>query len=239
MLPRLWLAASVALALVACGPTAGPPESSEPKLDTPDAQAIYALGLMIARRVESFALTESELEIFTSGVRDGVLKRGPKLDPMTLESQIQAFTSGRLAAKATGEKAESAAYLAKMEAEPGATKAPSGYIIRTLTEGSGASPGPDDTVVVHYHGTLRSGEVFDSSVDRGTPAEFPVGRVIPCWTDSLQTMKVGGKYKLTCPSEIAYGDRGSAPSIQPGAALTFEVELIEVKASSAPAIPHP
>ena len=86
--------------------------------------------------------------------------------------------------------------------------------------------------------------MFDSSVDRGTPAEFPLNRVIPCWTQSLQTMKVGGKYKLTCPSDIAYGDRGSPPAIQPGATLTFEVELLEVKPPvadaepAAPAGPH-
>jgi len=228
MLSRCWLASLVALVLAACDPAAKPPE---PKLDTDDAKAIYGLGLMIAQRLETFGLSESELPIFESGLRDGVLNREKKVDPATVEGQIQAFANARRSAVALTEKTESAAYLAKMAAEPGATTAPTGYVVRTLTEGTGTSPSPDDTVKVHYHGTLRDGKVFDSSVDRGTPAEFPVGGVIPCWTQALQTMKVGGKYKLTCPSEIAYGDRGSPPTIKPGATLTFEVELIEVKPS--------
>jgi len=225
MLPRLWLVSLVALVLAACDPAA---KSAETKLDTDDAKAVYGLGLMIAQRLDSFALSESELEIFTSGLRDGVLKHEKKVDPAKVEGQVQAFATARRATLAQSEKTEATAYLAKMAAEPGATTAPTGYIVRTLTEGTGASPGLDATVKVHYHGTLRDGTVFDSSVDRGTPAEFPVSGVIPCWTQALQTMKVGVKYKLTCPSEIAYGDRGSPPTIKPGATLSFEVELIEV-----------
>ncbi len=225
MLPRIWLAAAVALVLAACG---APAQRPEPKLDTEDAKVIYAMGVMLSQRIEGFALTPEELEIFESGVNDGVMKRTLKVDPSTVSAQIQAFASARQNAMANKEKAESAEYLKKMAAEPGATTAPTGYVVRTLTEGTGASPGPNDTVKVHYHGTLRDGTVFDSSVDRGTPAEFPLGRVIPCWTQALQGMKVGGKYKLTCPSDIAYGDRGSLPSIKPGAALSFDVELIEV-----------
>jgi len=225
MLLRHGFAASIALVLAACGPAATPPE---PKLETADERAIYGLGLVIAQRLEAFSLTESELPIFESGLRDGVLNKDKKLDPATIEGQIQVFANSRLAAHAEIEKTESAAYLAQMASEPGATKAPTGYVVRTLTDGTGASPGPDDTVKVHYHGTLRDGTVFDSSVDRGTPAEFPLAGVIPCWTQALQTMKVGGKYKVTCPSDIAYGDRGSPPAIKPGATLSFEVELIEI-----------
>jgi len=237
MLPRHWLAAFAALVLTACGAPAQPPE---PKLDTEDSKVIYALGVMLAQRIDGFGLSQPELEIFESGLRDGVMKRAPKVDPATVNAQIQAFATARQSAMAAKEKAESAAYLTKMAAEPGATTAPTGYVVRTLSEGTGASPGPNDTVKVHYHGTLRDGTVFDSSVDRGTPAEFPLGRVIPCWTQSLQGMKVGGKYKVTCPSDIAYGDRGSLPSIKPGAALSFEVELIEIKPGAPEAeSPHP
>jgi len=235
MRSRHWLAASLALALAACG---APAKAPEPKLDTDDSKVIYALGVMIAQRLEGFALNESELAIFESGLHDGVLGKEKKVDPATIEAQMQAFATARRTALAEKEKAESAAYLEKAAAEPGATKAPTGYVVRTLTEGTGASPGPNDEVKVHYHGTLRDGTVFDSSVDRGEPASFPLGRVIPCWTQSLQSMKVGGKYKLTCPSDIAYGDRGSLPNIKPGATLTFEVELLEVKAGSAQMPPH-
>jgi FKBP-type peptidyl-prolyl cis-trans isomerase FkpA/FKBP-type peptidyl-prolyl cis-trans isomerase FklB len=238
MLPSRWLAVSIALALAACGPASKPPE---PKLETDDQKAVYALGLLIAQRIESFSLSEAELPTFEAGVRDGVLGADTKIDKATIDGLIQTFASARVTVKAQAEKAASATFLAQMAAEPGATTAPTGYVIRTITEGTGASPGPTDVVKVHYHGTLRDGTVFDSSVDRGTPAEFPLDRVIPCWTQSLQTMKVGGKYKVTCPSDIAYGDRGSPPAIKPGATLSFEVELISITPQSdaaAPASPH-
>lgn len=225
MLNRRSLAIAFAIALSA---GCQPPKPPEPKLETDDAKAIYALGLLIAERIDQFALTEPELATFESGLRDGVLKKDKKVDPKDLAKQLQDFAKGRQTAMAEQEKTASAKYLEQMAAEPGATKSPSGYIVRTITEGSGASPTPADTVKVNYHGTLRDGTVFDSSVERNEPAEFPLGHVIPCWTQALQAMKVGGKYKLTCPAEIAYGDRGSPPAIKPGAALTFEVELISV-----------
>lgn len=105
----------------------------------------------------------------------------------------------------------------------------SGLQITELRAGSGASPGASDVVVVHYHGTLPDGSVFDSSVERGQPASFPLNRVIPCWTEGLQGMKVGGKSRLVCPPQIAYGARGSPPRIPPNATLTFEVELLEIR----------
>src|SRR5262249_51004326 len=211
--------------------SAKPPE---PKLDTDDSKAIYALGLLIAERIEPFSLSESELAIFESGVRDGVLKRDKKVDPKTLGKEMQAFARGRAAASAESEKTASAEYVAKMAAEPGATTGKGGFVVRTLTEGTGASPAATDEVKVHYHGTLRDGTVFDSSVDRGEPAEFPLNGVIPCWTFALQEMKVGGKYKLTCPSDIAHGDRGSPPAIKPGAAPTCEIQRLEVPPAASP-----
>jgi FKBP-type peptidyl-prolyl cis-trans isomerase FkpA/FKBP-type peptidyl-prolyl cis-trans isomerase FklB len=228
---RRLLGVAVSVVALSCQP-AKPPE---PKLDTDDQKVIYALGLLIADRIGQFGLNESELATFEAGLRDGVLNHDKKVDPKTLAKQMQDFARGRQAAMSEHEKAESAAYLEKMAAEPGATKGPSGYIVKTITEGTGASPAVTDVVKVHYHGTLRDGTVFDSSVERGEPAEFPLNGVIPCWTQALQTMKVGGKYKLTCPSDIAYGDRGSPPVIKPGAALTFEVELLEAKPAPAPA----
>jgi FKBP-type peptidyl-prolyl cis-trans isomerase len=236
MFHRRLLGFAAALALIAgCSPAGKPPE---PKLDTDDSKAIYALGLLIAERIQQFELSESELATFEAGLRDGVLKREKKVEPKDLSQQLQNFARARQTAGAAHEKTESDGYLAKMAAEPGATKAGSGYIVKTITEGTGASPTAADTVKVHYHGTLRDGTVFDSSVQRNEPAEFPLGHVIPCWTEALQGMKVGGKYKLTCPAEIAYGDRGSPPTIKPGAALTFEIELLAVT-PPAPATPTP
>jgi FKBP-type peptidyl-prolyl cis-trans isomerase FkpA len=111
----------------------------------------------------------------------------------------------------------------------GETTTASGLTITHITEGSGASPTATDVVRVHYHGTFPNGEVFDSSVARGKPARFPLNRVIPCWTEGLQQMKVGGKAKLVCPPSIAYGARGAPPRIPPNATLHFEVELLEIE----------
>ena len=108
------------------------------------------------------------------------------------------------------------------------SKTASGIVITTLKEGSGPSPKSTDTVKVHYRGSLTSGKEFDSSYTRGQPASFPLNRVIPCWTEALQTMKVGGQAKLMCPPGVAYGSRGIAGVIPPDSTLIFEVELLEI-----------
>ena len=119
---------------------------------------------------------------------------------------------------------------AESPAPTGAAEATaSGLEITMLTEGSGPNPKATDVVRVHYHGTFPDGSVFDSSVDRGEPARFPLNRVIPCWTEGVQRIQVGGKAALVCPPEIAYGARGHPPKIPPNATLHFEVELIEIQ----------
>ena len=109
---------------------------------------------------------------------------------------------------------------------PGAIRTASGLVYRELKAGAGASPKATDVVTVHYRGTLVDGVEFDSSYKRNEPAKFPLNQVIPCWTEGVQKMKVGGKSQLVCPSNIAYGDRGSPPDIPGGATLIFEVELL-------------
>lgn len=113
-------------------------------------------------------------------------------------------------------------------AEPKEIKTSSGIAITTLKEGAGANPKGSDTVKVHYRGVLSNGKEFDSSYGRGQPATFPLNRVIPCWTEGVQTMKIGGKAKLVCPPNLAYGSRGVPGTIPPDSTLTFEVELLEV-----------
>jgi FKBP-type peptidyl-prolyl cis-trans isomerase FkpA len=117
----------------------------------------------------------------------------------------------------------------KAAAEKGAVKTDSGMVYRALTEGKGASPKATDTVQVHYRGTFPDGKEFDSSYKRGQPTEFPLNRVIKCWTEGVQMMKVGGKAKLTCPPSLAYGEKGAGGVIPPNATLQFEVELIAIK----------
>jgi FKBP-type peptidyl-prolyl cis-trans isomerase FkpA len=111
---------------------------------------------------------------------------------------------------------------------PGSTTTPSGLVYRSLKDGSGPSPTAADTVRVHYRGTFLDGREFDSSYARGQPATFPLGRVIPCWTEGVQRMKVGGKATLYCPAAIAYGARGAGNVIPPNTPLQFEVELLAI-----------
>jgi FKBP-type peptidyl-prolyl cis-trans isomerase FkpA len=198
------------------------------KLKNEDEETIYLLGTTLGRTLEGFRLSEEELAIVLLGIEDEVLSRPPLIDIPQARERVQAFYSKRSAAAAEAEKGKAEAFLDRQAALEGAKKTDSGLIITELVAGSGDSPEATDTVKVHYHGSLRDGTVFDSSVDRGEPAEFPLNRVIPCWTEGVGTMKVGGKSRLVCPPDIAYGDRGQPPTIPGGAALVFEVELLEI-----------
>jgi FKBP-type peptidyl-prolyl cis-trans isomerase FkpA len=191
-------------------------------------KALYALGVAISQSLGDFALSESELEIVKSGLSDGILKRPLKVEAQSVKTKVQQLVQARAAIVAEKEKKGSGAFLAKAAAEPGARKTVSGAIVTTLKEGKGPSPKASDTVKVHYQGTLVDGTIFDSSIQRGQPATFPLGNVIKCWTEGVQEIKVGGKARLVCPAGIAYGDRGSPPTIKPGATLIFEVELLEI-----------
>ncbi|MBZ5595237.1 MAG: FKBP-type peptidyl-prolyl cis-trans isomerase [Acidobacteriia bacterium] len=129
------------------------------------------------------------------------------------------------------DSAGSKAYLEKAAAVPGAIRTSSGLVYRELKAGTGASPKATDVVKVHYRGTLVDGAEFDSSYKRNEPTTFPLNQVIPCWTEGVQKMKIGGKSQLVCPSSIAYGDRGAPPDIPGGATLIFEIELLEIAGS--------
>jgi FKBP-type peptidyl-prolyl cis-trans isomerase FkpA/FKBP-type peptidyl-prolyl cis-trans isomerase FklB len=217
----LLLAALAALAAVPAS-AAGP----DPKTD--EQKTLYALGLAISQNLAVFGLSEAELAWVLGGLSDGTLSRERKVDLQTYTPKIRELQQARAAAAAATEKQAGQAFLAKAAAEAGATRTASGLVIKTLTPGTGPSPKATDKVKVHYHGTLADGSVFDSSVQRGQPATFPLNGVIKCWTEGVQLMKVGGKSRLVCPSDIAYGDRGAPPRIKPGATLVFEVELLEI-----------
>ena len=200
--------------------------SSDPANDYQ--KTLYALGLAISQSLGTFALSETELDMVKNGITDGVLKRTHKVDLQTFGPKIQQLQQARLAVAAESEKKGGATFTAKAASEKGATKTESGIIITPIKPGSGATPKATDTVKVHYHGTLTDGTVFDSSVKRGEPATFPLNKVINCWTEGVQQIKVGGKSRLVCPSNLAYGDGGSPPIIKPGATLVFEVELLDI-----------
>jgi len=193
-------------------------------------KVLYAVGQALARQVGPFDLSADELKSVESGLHDGVLGARSKVDLHVYGPKIQQLALERRAAAARKAEAEGSKLLAEAAAEKGAVKEKDGLVYRSLREGKGASPKATDTVTVNYRGTLPDGREFDSSYARHQPAEFPLDRVIKCWTEGVQKMKVGGKAKLTCPPEIAYGERGAAGGlIPPNATLTFEVELLGVK----------
>jgi FKBP-type peptidyl-prolyl cis-trans isomerase FkpA/FKBP-type peptidyl-prolyl cis-trans isomerase FklB len=196
---------------------------------TESAKTLYALGLVMSQNLGPLKLSAAELASVEEGLTDGVLGHKPKVELAVYGPKLQEFAKGRLGAAAEGEKKAGAAFLASEAAQPGAVKQPTGFIYKEVKAGTGAAPKATDKVKVHYRGTLTDGTVFDSSIDRGQPATFPLNGVIPCWTQGLQLMKEGGKARLVCPSELAYGDAGSAPKIKGGATLVFEVELISIE----------
>lgn len=151
------------------------------------------------------------------------------LKPMMLTWIMRVLLAlAALALLACSSSSDQSGYLDKAAKEPGALKTDSGMVYRELRAGSGPSPKATDTVKVNYRGTLTDGTEFDSSYKRNEPISFPLNRVIPCWTEGLQRMKVGGKSQLVCPSAIAYGEAGSPPLIPGGATLIFEVELLGI-----------
>ncbi len=214
----LWMAVCMSLSTAAA--------AQDPATD--DQKTLYALGMAISQSLGNFSLSEAELEFVKAGLTDGVLNRKSKVDAQAFMPKVQKLQQARAAVLADKEKKAGEAFLTKAAAEKGATKTASGIVIQVLKEGKGASPKETDSVKVHYHGTLTDGTVFDSSVQRGEPATFPLAQVIPCWTEGVQHIKVGGKSRLICPSNLAYGDRGSPPKIKPGATLAFEVELLDI-----------
>jgi FKBP-type peptidyl-prolyl cis-trans isomerase FkpA len=234
------LAPTVLTLALALGPAAALAQNPQPApAPTPPPtgeeaeKTVYAVGLMLWRNLERLDLTPAELEIVKRALSDAAAgKAEVKIEDYL--PRVDALARDRMTKRTEAEKAKSKAYLERAAAEPGAVKTESGLVYFEQKAGSGESPTATDTVKVHYTGTLVDGTEFDSSRSRGEPAEFPLGGVIKCWTEGLQRMKPGGVAKLVCPSDIAYGDRGR-PKIPGGAALIFEVELLEVKPKAAPA----
>src|SRR6185503_13452397 len=177
--------------------------------------------------IKPFSLTQEELAIVNAGVKDAVLGAKPQVELDTYGPKVNELAQKRAAIGAEDEKKKGQEFADKVAKEANATKTPSGVVIRTITPGAGASPTATDVVKVHYEGKLIDGAIFDSSIKRGQPAEFPLNGVVPCWMEALQKMKKGEKAQVVCPSSAAYGDRGSPPDIGPGATLSFEVELID------------
>jgi len=207
--------------------SAAVPKAATPMLQTDEEKTVYALGLQMYRSMAQFDLTPAELELVKRALSDAEAGK-PAVDVNEWGPKFGALAQTRSARVAEKQKTASQAYLAKAATQPGAIKTESGLIYVGIRPGTGASPKASDSVKVNYRGTLIDGMEFDSSYKRNQPAQFPLNGVIRCWTEGVQKMKVGGKARLVCPSEIAYGDKGHPPTIPGGATLVFEIELLEI-----------
>jgi FKBP-type peptidyl-prolyl cis-trans isomerase FkpA len=237
------VAAAIALALAAgqagaaataAGAATGSKGAAAAPATTPaapasdDDKALYALGVLISRNLETFSLSSAELKVVEQGLTDGN-NHHPALDADAYSPQIQTLQRARVAAIDEKQKAAGQAFLDKAAAQAGAQKTATGLVFIPVTEGKGAIPERSDRVSVSYEGKLIDGTLFDgTSKHGGQPVQMNVSGVIPCWTEALQLMKAGGKARVVCPSSLAYGDRGAPPTIMPGATLDFSIELLEV-----------
>ena len=205
-----------------------PALAADPQTD--EQKAFYALGVGVSKQlVQLQPLSKDEVDMIAAGLTDTLTGKPAKADPEQFGPKIKEIAQARMKIAGEAEKKKGQEFLEKAAKEKGAKKTESGLVYQEVTPGKGEPPKATDTVKVNYRGTLTDGTEFDSSYKRNQPATFPLSGVIKCWTEGLQLMKVGGKAKLICPSDIAYGDRGSPPTIKPGSTLVFEVELLSIE----------
>jgi len=223
----------VAAASTAKGAAAAPAAASTaPKSE--DDKTLYALGVLMSRNLAAFDLSSAEIKLVEQGLSDGAAQH-PAFDVDAYSTQLQTLERTRLAAIDERQKIAGQAMIDKAAAQPGAQKTASGLVYIPLVQGTGATPDHSDRVSVNYEGKLSNGTVFDSSAKHGgQPAALNVTGVIPCWSEALQLMKVGGKSRVICPANLAYGDRGAMPTIMPGSALDFNIELLDILPKAPP-----
>lgn len=208
--------------------------SAAEKLETEKDKISYVVGMQIGGSLANIK-DEIDLAVVSRAMQAALDGSEPALTPeeamavqQAFQQKMQAKQAAKMQEMATKNKAEGEAFLAKNKTAAGVKSTESGLQYQVITEGTGAKPAATDTVKVHYVGTLLDGTKFDSSIDRGQPAQFALNAVIPGWTEGLQLMSVGSKYTLWIPSELGYGDRGTPGPIGPNATLKFEVELLEI-----------
>ncbi len=211
-------------------------------LESEDDKTFYAMGFMLGGNLQRLTLSDKELSALYKGVAASAKNEKSEVDMAKYQNRIQEVFKARMDKVAAKEKEAGKAFQDKFVKNEGAQTTASGLAYKVIKEGTGATPGAEDIVEVHYHGTLTDGSVFDSSVERGKTISFPLNRVIKGWTEGLQLMKEGGKTKFVIPADLAYGEAGAPPKIPGGATLVFEVELFKVTkaaAAAAPAAPAP
>ena len=194
----------------------------------PQDEVSYALGLSIGQNFKASGIKAITSEDFIEGLQDALAEREPKLTNERAREVINQLFMRLQQEESELNAAAGKEYQEIMRHKSGVVTLPSGLQYESIKEGKGAKPKATDKVRVHYHGTLINGVVFDSSVERGEPAEFPLNAVIPGWTEILQLMPVGSKWRVVIPSELAYGSRGAGDVIRPNMTLIFEIELLDI-----------
>jgi FKBP-type peptidyl-prolyl cis-trans isomerase FklB len=189
----------------------------------------YSLGVLVAQNLKTQGFDELEAGSLAKGLADGLSGENLALDANQANAIVQNYLMQKRQEASKGVIEEGRKFLEENAKREGVTTTASGLQYEVMKSGDGPTPLATDKVTVHYHGTLINGKVFDSSVNRGTPATFPVNGVIQGWVEALQLMKVGDKWKLFIPSELAYGERGAGNDIGPFATLIFEVELLGIE----------
>ena len=189
----------------------------------------YALGIGIGRQLADMGANDIVTEDFAAAMKDVLTGAQLQIDETEAQAMVQEYLQRKGEERLKNVKAEGEAFLADNAKKEGIVPLPSGLQYQVLQEGNGKSPKATDQVKCHYEGTLINGKVFDSSYRRGEPATFPLNGVIAGWTEGLQLMKEGAKYRFFIPFNLAYGTRGAGQDIPPYATLIFDVELIEVK----------
>ncbi|WP_308558519.1 FKBP-type peptidyl-prolyl cis-trans isomerase [uncultured Porphyromonas sp.] len=194
----------------------------------PQDEVSYALGLSIGQNFKASGIKAITSEDFIAGLQDALAEREPQMTTERAREVINQLFMRLQQEEAELNAAAGKEYQEIMRHKSGVVTLPSGLQYEIIKEGKGAKPKATDKVRVHYHGTLINGVVFDSSVERGEPAEFPLNAVIPGWTEILQLMPVGSKWRVVIPSELAYGSRGAGDVIRPNMTLIFEIELLDI-----------
>jgi FKBP-type peptidyl-prolyl cis-trans isomerase FklB len=204
----------------------------EAELNTDEQKASYGFGLQFGEQLRRNGFDGLDLDAVLAGIQHWYGHQQAALTDAEINPSYQIIQQReQVKADAIAKKREALAehFLTANAAREEVSTTESGLQYEVLESGSGASPNAQSTVVTHYHGTLVDGTVFDSSVERGEPAEFGVHQVIPAWTEALQMMSVGDKWRIACPPKLAYGEQGAGDTIPPNTALVFEIHLIEVK----------
>jgi len=213
-------------ALLSCEGQKG---NSSISLKTTNDSVAYSIGVSIGSNMKKDGLDSLNLEVLKQAISSAMNGDSLLIDAATSQSVIQTYLASKQKQKGEASRMAGVKFLEENKKKSGVVVTASGLQYLVEKEGTGPKPLATDTVKVHYHGTLIDGSVFDSSVERGEPTEFPVNAVIKGWTEALQLMKVGSKYKLFIPSDLAYGDRAAGPKIAANSTLIFDVELLEVK----------